>query len=124
MTKIFNIFKKIFGWFGYVDRSQVPELWLPTCYTVNSNCSPFDISDIIMFDLKNQTYCKIKEDKNLYDWVNDMGIINVHFIINIPIGLTAKSMHTFYWDGDTLYSIIKETKEISRVSAIDSILNS
>lgn len=118
-----KLFKKIASWFGYVDKGTVPILKLATGYSIATNANPFDISDLIMNDLKDQTYRKLKEDKEFLEWVNDIGLIDVHFMINVPIGVTIDAVHLFYWDGETLFSMTKESKEMTRASAIDSILS-
>lgn len=118
-----RLFKKIASWFGYVDKSTIPILKLATGYSIATNANPFDISDLIMNDLKDQTYRKLKEDKEFLEWVNDIGLIDVHFMINVPIGVTIDAVHLFYWDGETLFSMTKESKEMTRASAIDSILS-
>lgn len=118
-----KLFKIVASWFGYVDKEEVPRIRLATSYAVSSNTYPYNISDNILKDLKDQVYRKLKEDEKLLKKVNDIGLIDVGFDVHVPIGVTANVNHLFYWDGDTLYSMTKESKQMGRASAIDEILS-
>ena len=118
-----KLFKKVASWFGYVDKEEIPRIRLATSYALQTNTHPHDISDYILKDIKDQTYSRLKEDTKLLKRVNDFGLIGVEFTVRVPIGISTEIRHTFYWDGDTLYSMTKESKEIGRASAIDEILS-
>lgn len=118
-----KLFKKVASWFGYVDKDEIPQIRLATSYALQTNTHPHDISDYILKDIKDQTYSRLKEDIKLLKRVNDFGLIGVEFTVRVPIGISTEIRHTFYWDGDTLYSMTKESKEMTRASAIDSILS-
>ncbi len=123
MIRLFNklqtLFYKVLH--GY-DKDKSPQIKLATSYVVSSNTYPYNISDNVLEDIKDQVYRRLKEDAKLLRRVNDFGIIDVGFVVNVPIGVSANVNHLFYWDGDTLYSMIKESKQMGRASAIDEIL--
>lgn len=119
-----KLFKKVASWFGYIDSEEIPKIKIQkNGYYVDSNSFPFNIDEWILVSIKDRVYIRLKEDPKLLKRVNDFGFINVEFVVTVPLGISVNVVHTFYWDGEYLYSMTQEYKQMNRSYLIDSVLN-
>ena len=108
----------ILGWF----KPKTLSIKLPTCYTVYTNTNVFDIEPLMMKDIKEQATKRILEDPKLLKRVNKEKILLVTFQKSIPIGINVMVTHSFYWNGESLFSMINDSKSMSRDIKLEQIL--
>jgi len=119
IKRILKKIKKLFS------KEKKPLLiHLPVRYNVYTNASIFDVPETIMNDIKNLATKKILENPKLLERANKEKFLLVKFGKSVPIGINVDVTHTFYWNGESLFSTLHDSQSMIRDTKIDSILNS
>lgn len=115
LSKLSSILKRLF-------KPKDLEIKLEVLYKVDSNLYNH-ITEYILNDVKDLTISKLESNKSLLNKLKENPIFTVSFNVWVPINVITSRDIIFYYSDGEIYSVLYDSKELSRILKIKSVVD-